>query len=470
MLLHTLLLALPAAPAVAAPADDDASYVFFMKAPTSPAFRNVTWLQQNPANFSPASFRTFMAGLGAPPTSNPKMRVGLTFQWELLDCFVAPHSCTAAQTAAGITAFLDAAVTTAVPVQITLDSVQFYYQSNLWNWWDPTQPGFDPANVANVEWTGWTAANATLVAWRNWGSQFRMPTPQPNLASPALLKRTGAVLTSAIGAIRSWHDAATPAARKLLVGVKLGEEVDVGVNFYFYPGGNEIMRRHPHNTSSDPATGPDWSKGLAGGLQAQGYNSIQTLGLRTGGGPPTRGEITAVVRHYFTSVIGACVAAWPALAQNGLLGTHGGACSDPLMIEWNSPMIAPATPGYSFYLSPRCFNVSCFEPGLKAALDAYDPGPGLKKGQFLVAETACFGCKGAAEWEQYFRAVFDNVAGEVPYMRYYNIEPFLAAPGSVEGLRNFVLGWRSSAATRGGASSADQGFDPNGTPSSVSAA
>ena len=48
-----------------------------------------------------------------------------------------------------------------------------------------------------------------------------MPTPQPNLASPALLNRTGAALASAIGTIRRWYEAATPAARKLLVGVKL---------------------------------------------------------------------------------------------------------------------------------------------------------------------------------------------------------------------------------------------------------
>jgi len=275
-----------------------------------------------------------------------------------------------------------------------------------------------------------------------------MPTPQPNLASPALLNRTAVVLTAAIGAIRTWYEAATPAARKLLVGVKLGEEVDVGANFYFYPGGNEIYLKNPHNTSADPTAGPKWSKGLAGGLQAQGYNSLQTLGLRRSGGPPTRGEITKVVRNYFKSIIGACVAAWPDLAQNGLLGTHGGACGDPLMIEWNSPMLPPATPGYSFYLSPGCFNVTCFQPGLKAALDSYDPGPGLKKQRFLVAETACFGCTGAAEWEGYFTAIFDNTAGEVPYMRYYNIEPFLAAPGSVEGLRNFVLGWRTPSSSK----------------------
>ena len=260
-------------------ADDDAGYIFFIKAPTSPAFRNVTWLQQSPQDFSETSFRTFMDALGA-PTTNPKLKVGLTFQWELLDCFLAPHSCTAAQTAQGITAFLDAAAATGIPVQITLDTVQFYYSSNLWNWFDPAQPGFDPKNVANVEWTGWTADNATLIAWRNWGAQFRMPTPQPNLASPALLARTGAALTSAIGAIRRWYEAATPAARKLLVGVKLGEEVDVGVNYYYYPNGNEIYKGSPHNASADPTAGPKWSKGLSGGLQAQGYNMLQTLGLR----------------------------------------------------------------------------------------------------------------------------------------------------------------------------------------------
>ena len=427
--------------------DDDAGFIFFIKAPTSPAFRNVTWLQQSPDAFSEESFRTFMDALGGPPTTNPKMKVGLTFQWELLDCFLSPHSCTPAQVAQGLTAFLDAAVATSVPVQITLDTVQFWYQSNLWNWWDPTQPGYDRRNVANVEWTGWDPANATLIAWRNWGSQFRMPTPQPNLASPALLNFTGAALASAIGAIRSWYEAATPAARKLLVSIKLGEEVDVGANFYYYPGGNEIFRANPSNASLDPKAGPQWGKGLAGGLQPQGYNMLKTLGLRSSGGPPTRSEITKGIRHYFTSVIGSCVSAWPALAQNGLLATHGGACGDPLLIEWNSPMTPPATPGYSFYLSPHCFNVSCFQPGLRTALESYDPGAGLKKGRFVVAESACFGCTGAAEWEGYFNAAFNNSAGEVHYLRYYNIEPFLAAPGSVEGLRNFVNGWRETPAS-----------------------
>ena len=107
-------------------------------------------------------------------------------------------------------------------------------------------------------------------------------------------------------------------------------------------------------------------------------------------------------------------------------------------------MLEPATPGYSFYLSPSCANTSCFQPGLKTALDSYDGNP--KKGRFVVAETACFGCSTVAQWEGYFHAVFNNSAGPVQYMRYYNVEPFLAATGSVEGLRNFVNGWRKEAA------------------------
>ena len=66
------------------------------------------------------------------------IRVGLTYQWEMLDCFLSPHTCTTAQTVQGVTNFLNAAKPkeTRTPVQITLDTVQFWYASNLWNWFD----------------------------------------------------------------------------------------------------------------------------------------------------------------------------------------------------------------------------------------------------------------------------------------------------------------------------------------------
>ena len=207
-------------------------------------------------------------------------RVGLTYQWEMLDCFLSPHTCNTSQTVEGVVNFLNAAKNTRTPVQITLDTAQFWYASDLWNFFDPSQPGYDPANVANVEWTGWSSDSATMISWRNWGSQFRMPTPQPNLASPLLLQKLSKVLISVVGSIKQWYNDQTPEVQELLVDIKLGEEVDVGANFYYYPNGNQIWKDHPKNTSFDPdfsKFGPKWSKGLSGGLPALGYNMVTTI-------------------------------------------------------------------------------------------------------------------------------------------------------------------------------------------------
>ena len=407
-------------------------------------------LQQEPETaFKAQHLRDMMSLVGQLPGKLPpqgptasRVRVGVTFQWELLDCFLSPHSCTPEQVADGIASFLSAAVATNIPVEITLDPVQFYYASHLWNWFDPNQPGFNPRNVDNVEWTGWDASSAMKIAWRNWGSQFRMPTPQPNLASPALINATRAALTTAIGAIRTWFEACTSdAQRSLLVGVKLGEEVDVAANFYFYKGGNELVNA---SESNDPTHGPDWSKGLFGGLPAMGYNALQTLGIRTAGGVPTRREITAAVQHYFSRIIQACTQAWPALRHNGLLVAHAGHVGDPLLIEWSAPMVNPAMPGYSFYFGPDDFAPGkpspVGQPGLRDALALYYNHSKNEDMHYVVAESACFGCNTVEQWKGYFEAVFgtSNTYGRVAYLRYYNIEPFAKSPGAVEGLRQFL--------------------------------
>eukprot|EP00656_Telonema_subtile_P002927 TRINITY_DN11347_c0_g1_i1.p1 TRINITY_DN11347_c0_g1~~TRINITY_DN11347_c0_g1_i1.p1 ORF type:complete len:285 (+),score=36.93 TRINITY_DN11347_c0_g1_i1:148-1002(+) len=238
-------------------------------------------------------------------------------------------------------------------------------------------------------WSGPAGTTAPLLRLRGatGGSQFRMPTPQPNLASPKLLALTNSVLKTVITAIRGWYKAASPTAQRLLRGIKLGEEVDVGANFFYYKDGNELLEKYPRDTSHDPTSGPDWSKGLSGGdaMSQLGYNMLRTLGIRSSGGPPTRIEVTAGVRHYFTELVSACVSAWPALSTNGLLQTHAGAVSDPDMLQWDSPMLAPAVPGYSVYNSHT--NLQVGQPGLLSALQSYDP----EHRRFVVAEGACFG-------------------------------------------------------------------------------
>jgi hypothetical protein len=68
-----------------------------------------------------------------------------------------------------------------VPVLIVLEGRDWWgYRPDLWNWWDPTKPGYDPKNRENVEWTGWGPENAVKISWRNWGSQIRV-LPAPNI-------------------------------------------------------------------------------------------------------------------------------------------------------------------------------------------------------------------------------------------------------------------------------------------------
>lgn len=399
-------------------------------------------LQQNPEEFGEKSIGGLLSALKIDPATqkNKAVQVGITFQWEILDCFLSPHSCTSDQVQSGILNFLNGAVEQRIPVEITLDPIQFYYETHIWNWWDPTLPGYSPSNVDNVEWVGWEPANATMIAWRDWGSQFRMPTPQPNLASPMLLNRTSQALSAAISTIRKWYENQSTANQKLLVGVKLGEEIDIGFNYYYYPNGNEIYKANPNNASADPKFGLNFSKGLSGGLPAMGYNMLRTLNMRKAGGPPTREEITTGIRNYVSKIVESCVDAWPNLSTNGLLSVHGGGVSDPSLIEWNSPMIAPAIPGYSFYFGPNKFHENPVgQPGLHSALLSYPPA----NMTFIVAESACFGCSSVQDWAGYFDTVFSNPYGRVSYLRYYNIEPFVASKNGVAGLHSFIDNFRN---------------------------
>ena len=48
---------------------------------------------------------------------------------------------------------------------------------DLWNWFDPTKPGYNPDNKYNVEWHGW-AGPPNKMSYLNWGVLERLP---PNM-------------------------------------------------------------------------------------------------------------------------------------------------------------------------------------------------------------------------------------------------------------------------------------------------
>ncbi|HLK56912.1 MAG TPA: hypothetical protein VKU00_10120 [Chthonomonadaceae bacterium] len=54
--------------------------------------------------------------------------------------------------------------------------VEWSNRPDLWNWFDPKKPGYNPDNRRNVEWFGWDGPPAQA-RYLNWGEVQRMPPP-----------------------------------------------------------------------------------------------------------------------------------------------------------------------------------------------------------------------------------------------------------------------------------------------------
>jgi hypothetical protein len=52
--------------------------------------------------------------------------------------------------------------------------VEWSNRPDLWNWFDPTKPGYNPENRRNVEWFGWDGPPAKA-RYLNWGEAQRLP-------------------------------------------------------------------------------------------------------------------------------------------------------------------------------------------------------------------------------------------------------------------------------------------------------
>lgn len=107
------------------------------------------------------------------------------------------------------------------------------------------------------------------------------------------------------------------------------------------------------------------------------------------------------------------------------------AVSDPLLIEWSSPMVEPAIPTYSFYVNP---GEMPGQPGLAQALEAYDS----EHLSFAAGEFYCFTCHTQAEWLGAFQNMFKNKYGKLRYASVYNLGPFLKSPGALAALKQFI--------------------------------
>lgn len=323
-------------------AGDLPQYVFFNKSPTAPG--PAAWRQSRPESFTAASCLEIVETLGTRGT--PRLRVGVHFPLSILETDAATLS-------ASLRRLLAAAQQADLPVLITLDG-QNWWESrcDLWNWWDPDLPGFDPDNRLNVEWTGWGSEHAVKVCWRNWGRQMRVR-PAPNIAAPRVLAEHWRRYDLLIPILVEWYGALPEDKKYLFGGVKVGWEASINVNAYYYPDGNRIFERHPRDTSADPHNHPT-EKGWTFGNPPLGYAAVCTSGIKCGG-ELTREDLERVVHEYLRKC---SYEAHRRGLPSHLIFTHQGGTYAPWAehLSFMPAMNEYSIPGWSFYTHdpPEC--------------------------------------------------------------------------------------------------------------------
>ena len=186
-----------------------------------------------------------------------------------------------------------------LPIIIQLDGLIWWEsRRDLWNFWDSTKPGYNPANVDNVERFDWgtDASTAVRAGWRNWtptrAGQFRVA-PQPNLASDAVRKAQTDRLDVFLPRIKSWYDGLPADKKYLFGGLVLGWETSTYINAPYIDGGNDMLSQP---AADDPAR--TW--GAAGNVLSLGYAAAQKLGLQPEKGPIKTETIDAIIKDYHT--------------------------------------------------------------------------------------------------------------------------------------------------------------------------
>jgi len=183
---------------------------------------------------------------------------------------------------------------TDTPIMIKFDGEQWWqHRSDLWNWWDPEKPGYNPDNRNNVEWRWWGPEYALKICWRNWGRQLRV-LPPPNLMSPAYRKACHESMDVLMPILLDWYKALPEDKKYLFVGLNLGWESSIGINAFYYPNGEDLMDKPK---SQDPQSGTVRTDVLSRGVVQQGYAAVKTAGIRDSG-DITEEDLYNVVHRY----------------------------------------------------------------------------------------------------------------------------------------------------------------------------
>lgn len=284
-----------------------------------------------------------------------------------------------------------------LPVMIQFDGID--YQNaypDLWNWWDPSKPGYKPENKNNVEWTSWTPDSAVKLGWRNWGSQSRVG-PMPNLASTAYRELCFEQLSVLIPIVLNWWK--EPGRNNQLVGIQMDNEVSVGVNNFLLPDGNSYLNK-PKEEDPKLKLNQDIWPGFGG--QAIGYAAVKTQGLASSGILKEE-DVAKVTEKYVHDL---CKLANELGVPRNNLFTHAGGWKEGQLIFY-SALNEFSCPGWSFYHHAVAPQTDI------TAMDA------LKKSNapyWCNAETFLMNGKTEQEWVDCLK---NNL--KIPHIRYVNI-------------------------------------------------
>jgi hypothetical protein len=237
--------------------------------------------------------------------------------------------------------FLRLSLTHDLPVLVALDG-EYWLEGrpDLWNWWRPDRPGYDPANRELVEWTSWDPVDALKIAWLNWGRQIRVLPPQ-NLMHPRYRAACHEEMRRLVPIVLEWARSLPPEKKELFVGLKVGWESSIGVNKFYYPNGNALLDRP---AADDPKTGIKATELPARGVVQIGYAAVKTAGIRSSG-EITAADLAVVVRRHMADL--AAEAARLGVPRDRLF-THGVGWKEGELL-YDAAVNDSSSPGWSFY-------------------------------------------------------------------------------------------------------------------------
>lgn len=246
-----------------------------------------------------------------------------------------------AKTEAQLHKFLSLSVQYNIPVVVQLDGEQWWgNRPDLWNWWDPTRPGYNPENRNNVEWSGWGPEYAIKIAWRNWGRQIRV-LPPPNFMSQRYREACHDEMNILVPLILKWWQELPQEKKHLLIGIKVGWESAIGMGSFYYPNGNALLDQ---SEKEDPTTGTRASEIPGRGVTAIGYAAVTTARLANGG-ELQEDHLAEIVRLHLADL---CALATTLGVPRAKLFTHSGGWKEDELL-YDAARNQFSCPGWSFY-------------------------------------------------------------------------------------------------------------------------